>query len=74
MKPISFVFLLQLLFITLKLTNYITWPWWQVLLPLILNGVLCLASAIVIIFTLAVLLIWAALASKGEIEITKKIR
>ena len=26
--------LLQLLFIALKLMNYIDWPWWQVLMPI----------------------------------------
>ena len=25
--------LLQLLFIALKLMNYIDWPWWQILMP-----------------------------------------
>jgi hypothetical protein len=30
---ISFSGLLQILFIGLKLTGYINWPWWQVLLP-----------------------------------------
>jgi len=30
---ISFTGLLQVLFIGLKLTHYINWPWWQVFLP-----------------------------------------
>lgn len=34
---IGFVGLLQILFIGLKLTNYIAWPWWQVLLPTIIS-------------------------------------
>lgn len=29
-----FLPILALIFITLKLTNYITWSWWLVLLPL----------------------------------------
>lgn len=33
---IGFVGLLQVLFIGLKLTNFIAWPWWQVLLPMII--------------------------------------
>jgi hypothetical protein len=33
----GFIGLLQVLFIGLKLTNYITWPWWQVLLPTIIG-------------------------------------
>lgn len=74
MKSSSFVFLLQLLFITLKLTNCINWSWWQVFLPFILSGLLYFTAAIVIIFAIALLLIWATLASKGEIEVTKKIR
>ena len=31
---ISFFGLLTIVFITLKLTNYITWSWWLVLLPM----------------------------------------
>ena len=31
---ISFLGLLTIVFITLKLTNIITWSWWWVLLPL----------------------------------------
>lgn len=31
---ISFLGLLAIVFITLKLTNVITWSWWWVLLPL----------------------------------------
>ena len=31
---ISFAGLLAIVFITLKLTNYITWSWWWVLSPL----------------------------------------
>jgi len=33
---VGFVGLLQVLFIGLKLTNFIAWPWWQVLLPTII--------------------------------------
>jgi multidrug efflux pump subunit AcrB len=29
----SFTGMLQILFIGLKLTHYISWPWWQVFLP-----------------------------------------
>lgn len=31
---ISFLGLLAIVFITLKLTNYISWSWWLVLLPI----------------------------------------
>jgi hypothetical protein len=34
---ISFTGLLQILFIGLKLTNHIAWPWWQVMLPTIIG-------------------------------------
>ena len=33
---ISFLGLLGILFIALKLTGYVTWSWWLVLLPLYL--------------------------------------
>jgi hypothetical protein len=42
-----FLPLLAVLFIGLKLTNYITWSWWLVLLPL--YGGLALISAIFVI-------------------------
>lgn len=35
---IGFFGLLQVLFIGLKLTGYIAWPWWQVLLPTIVGA------------------------------------
>jgi len=34
---IGFIGLLTVLFIGLKLTNYITWSWWWVLSPLWIN-------------------------------------
>jgi|DEB0MinimDraft_3_1074331.scaffolds.fasta_scaffold188694_2 hypothetical protein len=46
---ISFIGLLQLLFIGLKLTGYITWAWWQVLLPLIISSGFFLAFLILLI-------------------------
>lgn len=52
MKPpkISFIGLITLIFIVLKLTNYVDWSWWIVLSPLwgsivlvlVLSGVLFL--------------------------------
>jgi hypothetical protein len=48
----GFIGLLQVLFIGLKLTNYITWPWWQVLLPTIIG------LSLVGIFLLFALLIY----------------
>ena len=40
---------LQLLLIGLKLTGYITWAWWQVLLPLIISIGFFLAFFILLI-------------------------
>lgn len=34
---ITFVGALQVLFIGLKLAGFIDWPWWQVLLPVIIE-------------------------------------
>jgi membrane protein YdbS with pleckstrin-like domain len=34
---IGFMGLLTLVFITLKLTGYINWSWWLVLLPMIIS-------------------------------------
>jgi len=35
-RGIGFLPLLTLIFITLKLTGYITWSWWLVLLPMVI--------------------------------------
>jgi len=47
---ISFTGLLTILFIGLKLTNYIDWSWWWVLSPLWIP--ICLLLAIIIIFAI----------------------
>jgi membrane protein YdbS with pleckstrin-like domain len=50
---ISFVGLLQILFIGLKLTNFIAWPWWQVMLPTIISFfifIVCLIIVAIILF------------------------
>ena len=50
---IGFAGLLQILFIGLKLTNYIAWPWWQVLLPTIISFsilIVCLILVAIILF------------------------
>ena len=36
-----FLSMLQVLFIGLKLTGYISWPWWQVFLPTLIPLGLC---------------------------------
>ena len=34
---LTFLGALQVLFIGLKLTGFIDWPWWQVLLPVVID-------------------------------------
>lgn len=46
---ITFVGALQVLFIGLKLTGYINWPWWQVLLPIIIQLVLIALSLLILV-------------------------
>jgi len=46
---IGFLGLLTIVFIVLKLTSYISWSWWLVLLPLY-GGVAVIISILVIIF------------------------
>lgn len=46
---IGFVGLLQILFIALKLMGYISWEWWKVLLPLIIESVYIVLLIIVIV-------------------------
>jgi hypothetical protein len=52
---IGFTGLLTVLFIALKLTNYIDWSWWWVLSPLWI-------SAAIVFFILLILVVWAALS------------
>ena len=56
---ITFVSLLQLVFIVLKLCNVITWKWVFVLMPLIV------ATGIIIILSV-VLAIWMLVGGKGK--------
>lgn len=52
---VSFVTLLQLVFITLKLIGVITWSWWLVLLPTIIEvGLFILYIIGVIIYCIIV--------------------
>ena len=53
---IGFTGLLAIVFITLKLTNYIDWSWWWVLSPLWIP------------FTLAIVLILVLLALGGSVK------
>ena len=59
---IGFFSLLTLIFITLKLLNYIDWSWWLVLLPAY--------GGLVILLILFVILL--ALGQKPKFKITKK--
>jgi hypothetical protein len=45
---ISFVSLLTIVFITLKLTNYISWSWWWVLSPIWIPIILWLVVVLII--------------------------
>ena len=50
---IGFFGMLQVLFIGLKLTNFIAWPWWQVMLPTIISFsilIVCLIFVAIILF------------------------
>lgn len=44
-----FFSLLQVLFIGLKITGYISWPWWQVLLPTLIPLGVVITGAIIIL-------------------------
>jgi hypothetical protein len=49
---LGFVGMLQILFIGLKLTNFIAWPWWQVMLPTIISFsifIVCLILAAILL-------------------------
>lgn len=50
---VGLVTLLTIVFITLKLTNYITWSWWWVLSPLWISFVVS-----IVVFFLIVLIAW----------------
>lgn len=46
---IGFAGLLTIVFITLKLTNYITWSWWWVLSPIWISLLIVLAVLFVVV-------------------------
>lgn len=50
---VGFLGMLALLFITLKLTGYITWSWWLVLLPIYI-GVLAFIGVFILMILTAV--------------------
>ena len=54
---IGFVGLLTIVFITLKLTGYITWSWWWVLSPIWI-------SWIFIFLILIIVIVWAVMQDK----------
>lgn len=45
---IGFLPLLAIVFITLKLTGYIAWSWWLVLLPLLVQAGLVVIALIIL--------------------------
>lgn len=46
---ITFLGALQVLFIGLKLTGYIDWPWYAVLMPIIIEAVIIVVAILLII-------------------------
>ncbi len=46
---VSFVGLLTILFIALKLTNFIDWSWWWVLSPMWLSGVILVLAVLLLV-------------------------
>lgn len=52
---IGFLGLLTVLFVGLKLTNYIDWSWWWVLSPLWISFAVCLAMLAVVLGVAAVI-------------------
>lgn len=46
---ITFLGALQVLFIGLKLTGYIDWPWYAVLMPIIVQAVFIVVAILIII-------------------------
>lgn len=50
---IGFIGLLTIVFITLKLTGFITWSWWLVLLPMIISFSLWLIIVLGVLLYLA---------------------
>lgn len=55
---IGFFGLLAIVFITLKLTGYITWSWWWVLAPL-------WGPVVFVLLFLLIILVFAAIFSKN---------
>ena len=51
---IGFVGLLTILFIGLKLTNYVDWSWWWVLSPIWISIALVIAIVVIVIIIIAI--------------------
>lgn len=64
---IGFCGLLTILFIGLKLTNYITWSWWWVLCPLWLGFAIVIAVAIIVLLVF-LLVIAGTVFTKTNLE------
>jgi Flp pilus assembly protein TadB len=47
---VSFMGLLTILFIALKLTNFIDWSWWWVLSPMWLSAVILVLAVLLLVF------------------------
>lgn len=61
---ISFLGLLTIVFITLKLTGFISWSWWWVLAPLWAPLLILLAVIVGILLVAGVLALWQTFSYK----------
>ena len=50
---IGFVGLLQVLFIGLKLTNYVTWSWWWIMSPVWICTII-IVIVLIVVFIIAI--------------------
>jgi hypothetical protein len=48
MKPVTFFYILGLIFITLKLMHYINWSWWLVLAPFYIYTLAVLTICVIV--------------------------
>ena len=55
---IGFAGLLTIVFIVLKLTNYISWSWWWVLSPILISTGICLSVLSIIGIVLLIVHLW----------------
>lgn len=64
-RGVSFTGLLTILFVGLKLTNYINWSWWWVVSPLWIPIVVCLV-VLAVVFGGWIFLEWLTIRKKKK--------